>query len=66
LGQCNEGINLIKECMCKDLSFHICWHIWALIQKSEHKYEDVLKFYVQALKFDKDNFNILQDTAVLQ
>ncbi|KAG2353539.1 hypothetical protein BDR07DRAFT_1309168 [Suillus spraguei] len=66
LGQCNEGINLVKEGMRKDLSSHICWHVWALIQKSGHKYEDTLKSYIQALKFDKDNFNILQDTAVLQ
>lgn len=66
LGLRDEGINLVKEGMRKDLSSHICWHVWALIQKSEHKYEDALKSYVQALKFDKDNFNILRDTAVLQ
>lgn len=66
LGQRDEGINLVKEGMRKDLSSHICWHVWALIQKSEHKYEDALKSYIQALKFDKDNFNILRDTAVLQ
>ncbi|KAG2124195.1 NMDA receptor-regulated protein 1-domain-containing protein [Suillus clintonianus] len=66
LGQRDEGINLVKEGMRRDLSSHICWHVWALIQKSEHKYEDALKSYIQALKFDKDNFNILRDTAVLQ
>lgn len=53
LGQRDEGINLVKEGMRKDLSSHICWHVWALIQKSEHKYEDALKSYIQALKFDK-------------
>ena len=53
LGQRDEGINLVKEGMRKDLSSHICWHVWALIQKSDHKYEDALKSYVQALKFDK-------------
>lgn len=53
LGSRDDGINLVKEGMRKDLTSHICWHVWALIQKSERKYEDALKSYVQALKFDK-------------
>ncbi|KAG2754238.1 hypothetical protein P692DRAFT_20721337, partial [Suillus brevipes Sb2] len=63
LGQRDDGINLVKEGMRKDLSSHICWHVWVLIQKSEHKYKDALKSYIQALKFDKVR---LSNTAVLQ
>ncbi|KAJ8597054.1 N-terminal acetyltransferase A, auxiliary subunit [Rhizopogon salebrosus TDB-379] len=66
LGSRDEGITLVKEGMRKDLNSHICWHVWALIQKSERKYEEALKSYMQALKHDKDNFNILRDTALLQ
>ncbi|KAI6007858.1 NMDA receptor-regulated protein 1-domain-containing protein [Pisolithus marmoratus] len=66
LGQRDEGIRLIREGMRKDLTSHICWHVWALVQKGEHKYEEALKSYMQALRFDKDNFNIIRETSVLQ
>ncbi|KAI6134782.1 NMDA receptor-regulated protein 1-domain-containing protein [Pisolithus croceorrhizus] len=66
LGQRDEGIKLIREGMRKDLTSHICWHVWALVQKGEHKYEEALKSYMQALRFDKDNFNIIRETSVLQ
>ncbi|KAG6332172.1 hypothetical protein ID866_6919 [Astraeus odoratus] len=68
LGQRDEGIKLIRDGMRKDLNSHICWHVWALIQKGERKYEDALKSYMQALRFDKDqdNFNIIRETSVLQ
>ncbi|KAI6002990.1 NMDA receptor-regulated protein 1-domain-containing protein [Pisolithus albus] len=66
LGQREEGIKLIREGMRKDLTSHICWHVWALVQKGEHKYEEALKSYMQALRFDKDNFNIVRETSVLQ
>lgn len=66
LGQRDEGIKLIREGMRKDLTSHICWHVWALVQKGEHKYEEALKSYMQALRFDKDNFNIVRETSVLQ
>ncbi|KAI6158062.1 NMDA receptor-regulated protein 1-domain-containing protein [Pisolithus tinctorius] len=66
LGQRDEGIKLIRDGMRKDLTSHICWHVWALVQKGEHKYEEALKSYMQALRFDKDNFNIVRETSVLQ
>lgn len=53
LGEREAGINLIKDGMRKDLQSHICWHVWALIQKGEHNYEEALKSYTMALKIDK-------------
>ncbi|KAF7761513.1 hypothetical protein Agabi119p4_9505 [Agaricus bisporus var. burnettii] len=49
-----------------DLTSHICWHVFGLIQKGEKNYEEALKSYTQALKFDRDNLNILRDAAHLQ
>lgn len=49
-----------------DLTSHICWHVFGLIQKGEKNYEEALKSYTQALRFDKDNLNILRDAAQLQ
>jgi len=49
----DEGIDLVKKGVRLDLTSHICWHVFGLIQKGEKKYEEALKSYMQALKFDK-------------
>ncbi|KAF5351177.1 hypothetical protein D9756_008406 [Leucocoprinus leucothites] len=66
MGRRDEGIDLVKQGMRLDLTSHICWHVFGLIQKGEKNYEEALKSYTQALKFDKDNLNILRDAAHLQ
>jgi hypothetical protein len=82
MGKREEGIELVKKGIRLDLTSHICWHVFGLIQKGEKKYEEALKSYMQALKFDKvrntllgaftssilpkENINILRDTAHLQ
>lgn len=66
MGQREEGIELVKKGMRLDLTSHICWHVFGLIQKGEKNYAEALKSYTQALKFDKDNLNILRDSAQLQ
>lgn len=32
---------------------HVCWHVYGLLHRSEHKYEDAIKCYQQAVKIDK-------------
>ncbi|KAF9457543.1 NMDA receptor-regulated protein 1-domain-containing protein [Collybia nuda] len=66
MGKREEGIDLVKKGMRFDLTSHICWHVFGLIQKGEKNYEEALKSYTQALRFDKDNLNILRDAAQLQ
>ncbi|KAF9443854.1 N-terminal acetyltransferase A, auxiliary subunit [Macrolepiota fuliginosa MF-IS2] len=66
MGRRDEGIDLVKQGMRLDLTSHICWHVFGLIQKGEKNYDEALKSYTQALKFDKDNLNILRDAAHLQ
>jgi tetratricopeptide (TPR) repeat protein len=53
LGERDPGIALIKDGMRRDLASHICWHVWALVQKGEHNYDEALKSYSMALKIDK-------------
>jgi N-alpha-acetyltransferase 15/16, NatA auxiliary subunit len=49
----DEGIELVKKGVRLDLTSHICWHVFGLIQKAEKNYEEALKSYTQALRFDK-------------
>ncbi|PFH47386.1 hypothetical protein AMATHDRAFT_152156 [Amanita thiersii Skay4041] len=66
MGKREEGLELVKKGIRLDLTSHICWHVFGLIQKGEKNYEEALKSYAQALRFDKDNLNILRDAAQLQ
>ncbi|KDR72571.1 hypothetical protein GALMADRAFT_252705 [Galerina marginata CBS 339.88] len=66
MGKREEGIDLVKKGVRLDLTSHICWHVFGLIQKADKNYEEALKSYTQALRFDKDNMNLLRDSAQLQ
>ncbi|KAJ3799767.1 NMDA receptor-regulated protein 1-domain-containing protein [Lentinula aff. detonsa] len=66
MGRREEGIELVRKGIRMDLASHIVWHVFGLIQKGEKKYEDALKSYTQALRFDKENMNLLRDVAQLQ
>lgn len=53
MGRREEGIDLVKKGIKLDLMSHICWHVFGLIQKADRNYEEALKSYTQALRFDK-------------
>src|ERR1700741_4257909 len=53
MGKREEGLELVKKGIRLDLTSHICWHVFGLIQKGEKNYEEALKSYTQALRFDK-------------
>ncbi|KAI4527448.1 N-terminal acetyltransferase A, auxiliary subunit [Schizophyllum commune Loenen D] len=65
-GRRDEGIELVRKGVRLDLTSHICWHVFGIIQKGEKNYEEALKSYTQALKCDKENLNLLRDAAQLQ
>jgi tetratricopeptide (TPR) repeat protein len=53
MGKREEGLELVKKGLRLDLTSHIAWHVFGLIQKGEKNYEEALKSYTQALRFDK-------------
>lgn len=66
MGRREEGLELAKKGVRYDLTSHIVWHVFGLCQKLEKNYDEALKSYTQALRFDRDNMNILRDAASLQ
>ena len=52
-GKRDEGQELVKKGIRNDLTSHIVWHVYGLIQKGEKKWEEALKSYTQALKCDR-------------
>ena len=53
MGKREEGLELVKKGIRFDLTSHIVWHVFGLIQKGEKNYEEALKSYTMALKYDK-------------
>lgn len=54
-------------CVCVLNSFNLSgWHVYGLLQRSDKKYDEAIKCYRNALKWDKDNLQILRDLSLLQ
>ncbi len=61
-----EGYDSIKKGLRMDLTSHICWHVYGLVYRADKNYQEAIKCYSQALKFDKGNIQILRDYSLLQ
>lgn len=66
LGRKTEAYELARLGLRNDLKSHVCWHVFGLIYRSDKNYAEAIKCYRNALKFDKDNLQILRDLSLLQ
>ncbi|CAH1778361.1 unnamed protein product [Owenia fusiformis] len=66
MGKKEEAYEFVKKGLRNDLRSHVCWHVYGLLQRSDRKYDEAIKCYRNALKWDKDNLQILRDLSLLQ
>ncbi|XP_005102206.1 N-alpha-acetyltransferase 15, NatA auxiliary subunit [Aplysia californica] len=66
LGRKEEAYDHVRRGLRNDLSSHVCWHVYGLLQRSDRKYDEAIKCYRNALRWDKDNLQILRDLSLLQ
>ncbi|THD20369.1 N-alpha-acetyltransferase 16 NatA auxiliary subunit [Fasciola hepatica] len=77
LGKKEEAQEYVKRGLKANISSFVCkfcfiqsqfqgWHIYGLVQKSDRKYDEAIKCYLQALRLDPDNLQVLRDLSVLQ
>ena len=66
LGRKEEAYENVRKGLTNDLRSHVCWHVFGLLQRSDKKYSEAIKCYRNALKWDKDNMQILRDLSLLQ
>lgn len=66
MGKKDEANEFVRKGLRNDLTSHVCWHVYGLLQRSEHKYDEAIKCYRNAIKYDKDNITILRDLSLLQ
>lgn len=61
-----EAHEFVKNGLRNDVRSHICWHVYGLLHRSENNYKEASKCYLNALKIDTENQNILRDLSWLQ
>lgn len=66
LNRKEEAYELVRRGLRNDLKSHVCWHVYGLLQRSDKKYDEAIKCYRNALKWEKDNMQILRDLSLLQ
>ena len=66
MGKKEEALELVKNGVRNDVRSHVCWHVFGLIHKSDNNFPEAIKCYLNALKIDENNQNILRDLSWLQ
>lgn len=66
LGRRDEAYELVKLGLKNDLRSHVCWHVYGLLYRSDTNYKEAIKCYLNALRIDPNNQNILRDLSWLQ
>eukprot|EP00184_Porphyridium_aerugineum_P000326 CAMPEP_0184699820 /NCGR_PEP_ID=MMETSP0313-20130426/5936_1 /TAXON_ID=2792 /ORGANISM="Porphyridium aerugineum, Strain SAG 1380-2" /LENGTH=933 /DNA_ID=CAMNT_0027158949 /DNA_START=48 /DNA_END=2849 /DNA_ORIENTATION=- len=62
----SEAHEFVRAGLKADMKSHVCWHVYGLLYRAEREYREASKAYLQALRIDKDNLQILRDLALLQ
>lgn len=66
MGKKEEAYEFVRKGLRNNLRSHVCWHVYGILQRSDKKYDEAIKCYRNALKWDKDNIHILRDLSHLQ
>lgn len=61
-----EAHDLVRRGLKLNMRSHVCWHVYGLLYRSDHDYFQAARSYVNALRLDPDNKQILRDLALLQ
>jgi len=66
LGRKEEAYSLVRRGLAASMSSHVCWHVFGLLYRSDREYHAAAKAYLNALRLDRGNAQILRDLALLQ
>lgn len=66
LGRTTEAFTIAKEALKQDMKSHVCWHVYGLLYRSEKNFEESIKAYKMALRYEPESQQILRDLALLQ
>jgi peptide alpha-N-acetyltransferase len=61
-----EAFALAKEALTIDMRSHICWHVYGILYRTNKNFDEAIKAYKFALKFEPESQQIQRDLAILQ
>lgn len=62
----DEAMALAKEALQCDMKSHVCWHVYGLLWRSAKNFDEAIKAYKFALRFEPESVQIARDLALLQ
>eukprot|EP01112_Ceratiomyxa_fruticulosa_P013435 TRINITY_DN3780_c0_g1_i1.p1 TRINITY_DN3780_c0_g1~~TRINITY_DN3780_c0_g1_i1.p1 ORF type:complete len:900 (+),score=223.42 TRINITY_DN3780_c0_g1_i1:541-3240(+) len=65
MGKKDESMLLAKEGVKNDISSFLCWHSLSIVHKADRNYAEAIKCCRNALKWGKDNQQIVKDLSTL-
>jgi peptide alpha-N-acetyltransferase len=66
LGRQAEAVASIKKILFKNLTNFTCWHVYGIIYRKEKDYDQARRAYLNALKYNPDNDNVMRDLCQMQ
>ena len=60
-----QAYEWVKLGLKNDIRSHVCWHVYGLIYRSDSNYKEASKCYLNALRINPSNSNILRDLSWL-
>lgn len=66
LGKKEEAMALVKDGVRNGVRSHVCWHVFGLVHRSDSNYPEAIKCFMNALRIDETNQNILRDLSWMQ
>jgi len=60
-----QAYEMVKLGLKNDIRSHVCWHVYGLIYRSDSNYKEASKCYMNALRINPSNSNILRDLSWL-
>ena len=60
-----EAYELVKKALFKNMANFTCWHVYGILNRANKKFDDARKAYINALKADEMNVNVLRDLSLL-
>ena len=61
-----EAFEQIKKALFKNLGNFTCWHVYGILHRGNKNYDEARKAYLNALRYDVGNVNVLRDLGQLQ
>jgi peptide alpha-N-acetyltransferase len=65
-GKQDEAFALCKTAITNAMKSNVCWHVYGLLYRGIKNYEEAIKAYRTALRYEPDSVQIQRDLALLQ